>query len=122
MLCASIQPGCRFTFAKLAIANLPKDILVSVDQRIPGGLDLEEWALLRRVLGLIKKSAPAGSSFVSLGVASGTLGHCPPEYGANLNMRPGPAASRRDLAGAELGSNGGGAHMSRRLYVANDGQ
>jgi len=62
-------------FAKLAIANLPKDILVSVDQRIPGGLDLEEWALLRRVLGLIKKSAPAGSSFVSLG---GSFRHARP--------------------------------------------
>jgi len=45
----------RATFAKLAIANLPKDILVSVDQRIPRGLDLEEWAVLRRVLGLIKE-------------------------------------------------------------------
>jgi hypothetical protein len=52
----------RATFAKLAIANLPKDILVSVDQRIPGGLDLEEWAVLRRVLGLIKECAPHGTS------------------------------------------------------------
>jgi hypothetical protein len=49
------------TFAKLAIANLPKDILISVDQRIPGGLDLEEWAQLRRVLALIKVCAPVGN-------------------------------------------------------------
>src|SRR5262249_18306396 len=37
-------------------------ILVSVDQRIPVGLDLEEWAQLRRVLALIKECAPAGTS------------------------------------------------------------
>jgi len=32
------------------------------DQRIPGGLDLEEWAVLRRVLALIKECAPHGTS------------------------------------------------------------
>ena len=39
-----------------------EDILVSVDQRIPGGLDLEEWAQLRRVLALIKECDPVGTS------------------------------------------------------------
>jgi hypothetical protein len=39
---------------KGAIANPPKDILVSVDQCFPGGLDLEEWVLLRRVLALAR--------------------------------------------------------------------
>jgi hypothetical protein len=31
--------------ARMAYATLPKDILVSVEQRIPGGLAPEDWAL-----------------------------------------------------------------------------
>src|SRR5262249_41716112 len=34
------------SLARMAYATLPKDILVSVEQRIPGGLDPDDWALL----------------------------------------------------------------------------
>src|SRR5262249_32217893 len=44
--------------ARLAYATLPKDILVSVEQRVPGGLDADDWALLMRVLDTIKGAIP----------------------------------------------------------------
>jgi hypothetical protein len=40
--------------ARLAYATLPKDILVSVEQRIPGGLSAEDWGLLQEVLNMIR--------------------------------------------------------------------
>ena len=44
--------------ARLACATLPKDILVSVEQRVPGGLDADDWALMLRVLDTIKGAIP----------------------------------------------------------------
>ena len=50
-------------FCSLAYSTLPKDILVTVEQRtLPGGLDPEEWALMRRVLDLIKANVPTDSN------------------------------------------------------------
>jgi hypothetical protein len=48
-------------FASLAYAILPRDILVSVDQRIPGNLSVEDWALMNRVLDIIKAAQVDGS-------------------------------------------------------------
>jgi len=48
--------------ARLAYATLPKDILVSVEQRIPGGLSAEDWGLLQQVLDLIRGAIPPGSN------------------------------------------------------------
>jgi hypothetical protein len=48
---AKEDPG---KFASLAYAILPRDILVSVDQRAPGNLSAEDWALLVKVLDTIK--------------------------------------------------------------------
>jgi len=45
----------------LAYATLPKDVLLSVEQRIPGGLSTEDWALLMEVLNLLRWVMPAGS-------------------------------------------------------------
>ena len=45
--------------ARMAYSTLPKDILVSVEQRIPGGLAPEDWALLTQVLDLIRSAIPA---------------------------------------------------------------
>ena len=45
-------------FAKIAVSVLPKDVLVSVQERIPGGLDPQDWALMLRVLDLIKQNVP----------------------------------------------------------------
>src|SRR5919204_3868344 len=52
------EPG---QLARLAYATLPKDILVSVEQRIPGGLDPEDWAVMLRVLDTIKGAIPPDS-------------------------------------------------------------
>jgi hypothetical protein len=53
------EPG---QLARLAYATLPKDILVSVEQRIPGGLSPGDWQLLQSVLDLIRSAIPAGSN------------------------------------------------------------
>ena len=41
-------------------ATLPRDILVSVEQKIPGGLSAEDWTLLQQVLDLIRGAIPPG--------------------------------------------------------------
>jgi len=46
------------TYAKLAIAILPKEALVQVEQRLPGGLDPQDWTLMLRVLDTIKQNVP----------------------------------------------------------------
>ena|SRR5215510_11324819 len=56
---ASREPG---TLARMAYATLPKDILVSVEQKIPGGLSAEDWVLLTQVLDLVRSAIPPGSS------------------------------------------------------------
>jgi hypothetical protein len=50
-------------FVQMAYATLPRDILISVEQRtLPGGLDPDDWLLMRRVLDLIKANVPADSN------------------------------------------------------------
>jgi hypothetical protein len=36
---------------------LPRNIFISVEQRTPGNLDPDEWAILRRVIDLILANA-----------------------------------------------------------------
>jgi hypothetical protein len=46
--------GCwRF----LTLISLASDVFISVEQRAPGNLDPDEWAILRRVIDLIKVNA-----------------------------------------------------------------
>jgi len=52
----------QVAYAKLAVSILPKDVLVSVEQRVPGGLDSQDWALLLRVLDTIKQNVPADAN------------------------------------------------------------
>ena len=52
------EPG---QLARMAYATLPKDVLLSVEQRVPGGLSTEDWALLMEVLNLLRWVMPAGS-------------------------------------------------------------
>jgi hypothetical protein len=40
---------------------LPKDILVNVQQQVPGNLDPDEWRVLVDLIRLIKSSAPEGA-------------------------------------------------------------
>ena len=44
--------------AALGFAILPRDVLVSVEQRAPGGLSVEDWAIVVRVLDLIRSVVP----------------------------------------------------------------
>ena len=37
---------------------VPKELNVAVEQKTPGGLEAEEWQILRRVVDLIKANAP----------------------------------------------------------------
>src|SRR5262249_60362157 len=45
-------------FVELAYRTLPRDVLVTVENRsLPGGLEPDDWALMRRGLDLIKANA-----------------------------------------------------------------
>jgi len=46
--------------AQIAYGLLPRDVFISVEQRTPGNLDPDEWAILRRVIDLIKTNANGG--------------------------------------------------------------
>jgi hypothetical protein len=43
--------------AQIAYGLLPRDVFISVEQRTPGNLDPDEWAILRRVIDLIQANA-----------------------------------------------------------------
>jgi hypothetical protein len=47
------------SLAKLAFGILPKDVLVSVEQKAPGGLSVEDWSTLTRLLDVIRACVPA---------------------------------------------------------------
>ena len=49
------------TYFRVVASILPKDVLVNVQQSVPGNLEPEAWATLRRVLDIIQASAPAGA-------------------------------------------------------------
>jgi hypothetical protein len=42
---------------RFAYGLLPRDVFISVEQRTPGNLDPDEWAILRRVIDLIQQNA-----------------------------------------------------------------
>jgi hypothetical protein len=48
-------------FAQLAANLLPKEVQLSVEQKLPGNLDPEAWAKLHRVIDLIEAYAPVGA-------------------------------------------------------------
>jgi hypothetical protein len=57
---AKLEPA---KFLQLSFGVLPRDVLVSiVEQRRPGGLDAEDWALVVRVLDLIKANVPSDAN------------------------------------------------------------
>jgi|SRR5262249_4165158 len=56
---ATEDPG---KLAALGFAILPRDVLVSVEQRAPGGLSVEDWAIVVRVLDLIRSVVPPDAS------------------------------------------------------------
>ena len=48
------------TYLRVAAVLVPKELNVAVEQKTPGGLDVDEWQILRRVVDLIKVNAPGG--------------------------------------------------------------
>ena len=56
---AITEPG---KLAQIAYGLLPRDVFISVEQRTPGNLEPDEWALLVHLVQLIKSSAPAGAA------------------------------------------------------------
>jgi hypothetical protein len=48
---AVTDPG---KLAQIAHGLLPRDVFISVEQRTPGNLEPDEWAILRRVIDLIE--------------------------------------------------------------------
>ena len=50
----------RAKLAQIAYGLLPRDVFISVEQRAPGNLDPDKWAILRRVIDLIKTGAELG--------------------------------------------------------------
>ena len=46
------------TFAKLAVGLVPKDVLLSINAKLPGGMDPDDWQLVTEVMGAIKQSIP----------------------------------------------------------------
>jgi len=51
---ATDDPG---KLPQIGYGLLPRDIFISVEQRTPGNLDPDEWAILRRVIDLIQQNA-----------------------------------------------------------------
>ena len=51
---AVTDPG---KLAQIAYGLLPRDVFISGEQRTPGNLDPDAWAILRRVIDLIKTNA-----------------------------------------------------------------
>ena len=51
---AITDPG---KLAQIAYRLVPRDVFISVEQRTPRNLDPDGWAILRRVIHLIKQNA-----------------------------------------------------------------
>jgi hypothetical protein len=58
--------------AQIAYGLVPKDIFLNVAQAAPGGLEPDDWAILRRVLDIIQATAPDG---VAPGEVFGLIEH-----------------------------------------------
>lgn len=48
------------TYWRVVASVAPKELGIMFEQRMPGNLEPDDWAALRRVLDIIKASAPAG--------------------------------------------------------------
>jgi hypothetical protein len=49
------------TYLRVVASILPKDVLVNVQQHVPGNLDPDEWRVQVDLVRLIKASAPEGA-------------------------------------------------------------
>jgi hypothetical protein len=42
----------------LAVGLVPKDVLLSINAKLPGDMDPDDWQLVTEVMGAIKQSLP----------------------------------------------------------------
>jgi hypothetical protein len=49
------------TYMRVVASILPKDILIGIENRLPGGLDPEDWNMLTRIVGVVRELAPTAS-------------------------------------------------------------
>lgn len=61
------------TYLRVAAVLVPKELNVAVEQKTPGGLDVEEWQILRAVVDVIKARAPNGDLRSTLELIDHTL-------------------------------------------------
>lgn len=54
---ATDDPG---RFATIAYGLVPKDVLLSVTQRLPGNMDADDWNLMMDVMQAVKRALPEG--------------------------------------------------------------
>src|SRR5262249_39451891 len=45
-------------FFAVASTLIPKDVAVTIEQRLPGGLAADDWTIVLEVMGAIKQSLP----------------------------------------------------------------
>jgi hypothetical protein len=61
------------TYVRVAFNTLPRDLLLSVTQQLPGNLQPEEWALMRSVLSLIQQAQVDAQPMEVFGVIEDAL-------------------------------------------------
>ena len=94
--------------AQIAYGLLPRDVFISVEQRTPGNLDPDEWAILRRVIDLIQVNA----SGAELGPVLTSRTHCglirrrAARRSSQSSERPLPAARTRSADLIQRGADG----------------
>lgn len=49
-------------FAELCARLMPKDVSMTLQQRLPGNLEPDDWAVVMEVMGAVKQALPDASS------------------------------------------------------------
>jgi hypothetical protein len=57
------------TYLRVVASILPKDVLVNVQQNVPGGLDPAEWGVMIDLVKLITASAPPNATALPSDIA-----------------------------------------------------
>jgi hypothetical protein len=59
--------------ATIAYGLLPRDVFLSIEQRPPGNLDPEHWAIITRLVGIIRECVPEGANAMPGDIAERVL-------------------------------------------------
>ncbi|WP_157087969.1 hypothetical protein [Bradyrhizobium jicamae] len=55
--------------ATIAYGLLPRDVFISVEHRTPGNMDPEDWAIMARLVSIVRECLPPGANAVPADVA-----------------------------------------------------